>query len=69
MNALRLCLALALVTSTLALAPTANAIEPFCNDRTCLVSISYVVCVTEPCDGMVICVKGETFCTDDRILP
>lgn len=59
-------LALALATTSLALIPSANAAnEPVCDDRNCLVSIETYVCVTEPCDGMVICLAHGRICTND----
>lgn len=61
-----LLLALALATTAFALAPTASAAEdPVCDDRDCLVSIEWYVCVTEPCDGMVICLAHGRICTND----
>lgn len=59
-----------LLASALALSvavfPTAAALdEPVCNDRDCLVSIETYVCVTEPCDGLVVCVARGTVCTND----
>lgn len=34
----------------------------------CLVSVHWVVCVTEPCDDLVVCARYGAYCSD-RILP
>lgn len=68
MHAPRLLLALALLASTLALAPTASAAEVVCDDGTCLVSVQTYVCVTTPCDGVVVCLAKSTVCSN-RLTP
>lgn len=68
MNAPRFLLALAFVVSTLAFAPTAAAADPVCNDGDCLVSIETYVCVTYPCDGVVVCLAKSTVCSN-RLTP
>lgn len=70
MNAPRLLLALALVASAVTFAPSATALdEPVCNDRDCLVSVETYVCVTYPCDGIVVCLARGAVCSNDRVLP
>lgn len=59
-------LALSLMTTTVALAPTANATDDsVCDDGDCLVSVEWYVCVTEPCDGLVVCLARSLVCTND----
>lgn len=57
--------AFSLLTASLAGLPIASAGEPVCDDRDCLVSVEWRVCVTEPCDGLVVCLAHGRVCTDD----
>lgn len=51
----------------LAAAPTASAAADPCvvgsQEETCAVSVYWVVCVTDPCDPMKVCVGYGRVCT------
>ena len=63
-----LVLALSLAVVGLAFPPTEAANCIVGNSRDCVVSVIWVVCVTEPCDGLVVCAAHGKVCTD-RLLP
>lgn len=67
MTTTRLLLALALATSAFATMPAADAADPVCDDRSCLVSVEWYVCVTEPCDGLVVCLAHGRVCSNDLL--
>ena len=61
----RVLLALLLMTAGVALMPTATAAEKCVvgnDERTCAVSVSWVVCVTDPCDPARVCVGYGRYC-------
>lgn len=66
MKALPLLLALSLATVSAALLPEASAAQCVYGDdpERCIVSVRFIVCVTEPCDGMIVCLAYEKVCTN-----
>ena len=65
MKALPLLLALSLASLALAV-PDASAARCVVGDdpAKCLVSVQWIVCVTEPCDGLIVCVGHGLVCTN-----
>ena len=67
MKVLPLLLALSLATVGLAALPGASAARCVYGDdpEACLVSVQFIVCVTDPCDGVIVCVARATVCSND----
>lgn len=65
MKTLVLLLAASLAFVGLAL-PEASAARCIVGDdpEDCLVSVRFIVCVTEPCDGVIVCVGHGLVCTN-----
>lgn len=65
MKLLPLVLAASLAAVTVTL-PGASAAECIVgdNEQKCVVSVTMVVCVTEPCDGIIVCVGHGLACSN-----
>lgn len=65
MKALHLLLVLSLASVPFALTEASAARCVVGDDPAkCLVSVQWVVCVTEPCDGLIVCVGHGLACTN-----
>lgn len=67
MNASTMLLALSLAFAGVAFLPSAAAADVpdsgcLVGDRSCLVGVEWVVCVTEPCDGLTVCLNHGAIC-------
>ncbi|HWH08811.1 MAG TPA: hypothetical protein VNX21_06390 [Candidatus Thermoplasmatota archaeon] len=70
MKLLPLLLATSLAFAGLASVPSASAIGCVVGSEPsqCLVAVYTVVCVTEPCDGVIVCLAHGKVCSN-RLLP